>query len=696
MVGKFIDWYQMKKRGRQQYIEKRPENSISWKDLVTGTRFFISKENYDRILKSACDFLKKSYEGQDIAMIQSIFYNPSELEDDIALFSDLPYPIRNAECYVRIRDYVCFRTACFYGIKYKDIREKQNFRQEKEKIRLQGLLWRFVDEIVPDSDLVHIEKLLRGEMQASEVSMEQYAMDIVKGGTIKIKQYYLETNNIPEIRGASRLLDFVNGNKMQQCICEKHIRECLIYTGGGKTLGVFPKGCGAEVCNELEKVIERWTVTAQSNFCSLSYPLEELIFHYKEITEQLDLALEERQNLRWDFRIEAKVADTIFTKTESKFEILDRGQNCICESCRQRYAFAQLKKEPRGKLCQSCLHKNLYGGKAAKESMFQQYRTYIEKRYHRAIENSQNYYNTLGEIGETSNGFIGVIYGDANSMSKKISQLNSFMEMKYFSEVTSEVVVSVVFDGLYKHLKNIPSFEVVAVGGDDIFIIVPGNKAYDIACTIGRSFDKQFKNKTESEYNITMSMGVCISHDKLPVQYSFEIAQQLLKSAKQKAWEERKKGCATGTIDWIAIENDIAGSAVLEYQRKDLSQKVHKTLRPYTWEQADAVKRFISTLKEQDQKTISFQLQQSWYQHTQEESELFYEYQISRDNGNNKRKEWSVSSALEELGRNLNGRVIKNNIELEEEKYSPWIDVIELWDYIEETSDEKGRSENRA
>ena len=56
---------------------------------------------------------------------------------------------------------------------------------------------------------------------------------------------------------------------------------------------------------------------------------------------------------------------------------------------------------------------------------------------------------------------------------------------------------------------------------------------------------------------------------------SFEIAQELLKSAKQRAYREKR----TGTIDWMVIENDATGSAVLEYQRHGPDDKPGKTLR---------------------------------------------------------------------------------------------------------------------
>ena len=175
-----------------------------------------------------------------------------------------------------------------------------------------------------------------------------------------------------------------------------------------------------------------------------------------------------------------------------------------------------------------------------------------------------------------------------------------------------------------------------------------------------------------------MSMGVCITHCTLPVQYSFEIAQELLKSAKQRAYREKQ----TGTIDWMVIENDATGSAVLEYQRQRPDDKPGKTLRPYTWKQAAAMKKFIQTLR--NEKTFAFQLSQSWYKHTKEEAGLFYEYQLFRkkDDLPDDPTAEKIRYALDSLSKGFDGITEKNNILYPEGCCSPWLDAIELWDYV--------------
>ena len=663
----YIDWYYEKVKKERKIFEKREEGYRGWRDLVTGTYYCISEVDYTRIYDKGKQMLEEFLKEGSLKKMEQFFYGNEKIED-AGLFPDLPYFMdfeADAEECARIRDYVCFRTACLYVLNYPSIQNTSDVENEKNQIRMQGFTWQFADSAGECPKLEQIEQMLRMQNGKGYSSFADMA-DLVKGGLVKIKQYYLETNKIPEIRGASLLLEKVNTEEMKRLVSKEHIRECLIYAGGGKMMGIFPAGTGEDICRKIEVMVEEETVTALFNFCSRPYQMSRLICDYKNVVDEMDLVLEERQGLRWDFRIEPQA---------------DKAKKEFCTSCRNRHAVASFSHEgEEEKLCPSCLHKRHEGGRKAKHSRHQEYKDFIKRTYKKVISDDSKSYNKLTDIAE--NGFIGIIYGDANSMSSHINRLQSFMTMRYFSEVTADTVTSIVFRALYKNLGNSLSFEVIAVGGDDIFLIVPGTKAYDIACTIGKEFDNQFQNRSNGEYQMTMSLGVCITHDNMPVQYSFAIAQELLKSAKQKAWQERKKGNAKGTIDWMVIENEMPGGADLKYLRKGRPDKPKKTLRPYTWNQADAMKNFIKKLEKE--KSFVFQLRQSWFRHTKEEAELFYEYQMSRKN------ETKVSCGLKRLAREFQGEAVSHNIACQGTVYSPWLDAVELWDYTGVCNEKSG------
>jgi len=659
----YIDWYSEKAKKEKKIFEKRQEGYKEWVDLVTGTQYCISEADYNRIYKTGQEKLEQLLQDQNLKEMEQLFYGRSGILD-IELFPDLPWFVENVERCARIRDHVCFRTACLYALKYHSIHNTADLEQEKDRIRMQGFTWRFVDHAESSPELEWLED--------KDLASPAHRADLVKGGMIKIKQYYLETSKIPEIRGASLLLDRVNDEKTRELICREHIRECLIYAGGGKIMGIFPEGTGEDICQKLGLLVENETITAQYNFYSRPYEIQRLLYDYRNITDEMDMALEERQGLRWDFRLEPQICTEELTGRDGWSKIEETTRE-FCTSCRIRHAVASFDHEgDKEKLCPSCLYKKRAGGREAKRSRHQAYKSYVRKKYGNVLFDDKKAYNKLEDIAD--NGFIGIIYGDANSMSSHIHTLQSFMMMRYFSEITADTVTEIVYDALYKNLGNQLSFEVIAVGGDDIFLIVPGSKAYGIACMIGKNFDQRFRNLSNGECNMTMSVGVCIAHDKMPVQYSFTIAQDLLKSAKQKAWQERKSGNKVGTIDWMVIENAMSGSTDLAYQRKEENDKPEKTLRPYTWKQAEAIRKFIQRIEKE--KTFAFQLRQSWYMHTREEAELFYAYQLGR------KRETKVSSALEQLARAFDGETAYNNIQSHGVVYSPWLDVIEIWDYV--------------
>ena len=678
-----------------EYIEELSENYV-WTDMVTGTEFFLSKGKYGDIYEKGCKKIQEYLKEKDTGKLEQFLYGENGDKGEVRFFPFLPIFSEEGDGNIegmRICDFVQVRTAFLYALKYPDFYQSPCFQEEKEKIIVEGLTAGFLKETPKSKELKLIEDLL---LHMEEAKQAKHPVDILKGGVIKIKEYYLETDRIPEIRGASLLIENAE-EELIQIIKKKHIRESIIYTGGGKLLAVLPKGCGEELCEEMKQGVEKVTITAQSNFASMETSLEELTQHFSTVGKKMDGILEERQNLRWNFLFQSPVSRENITGIEDEQDYTELEENpyVVCDSCRQRIASARLNGREMN-LCWSCLKKNKNGGKKAKGLALKKYEEYLGKDTVKNVSGEVKY-NNIEEIAGLSQGFIGVIYGDANSMGKCIASLKNIVEMKYFSETVKEVVAKAVYESLWENLPEKDAFEIIAMGGDDIFLLVPGKNAYEIACRLGERFDSKFQDRKNDK--ITMSLGVCIVHDNFPVRYSFSIAQKLLKSAKQKAWEETQKSNATGTIDWMVIENDISGADVLEYQRHDIEGKPHKTLRPYTWKQAEAMKDFVLGIK--DSKSFAFQMMQSWYQQTEGESELFFRYQIARmkERGKGSEKQnmaLKIQKSLEKLKRDFcadsePGLNLKTN--KGKEAYTPWIDAIELWDYLGEDNG-KNKSEN--
>lgn len=107
-------------------------------------------------------------------------------------------------------------------------------------------------------------------------------LDLVYGGATKIKEYVFEAPKLPEIRGASALLDWVNDKELLYLwrsqlgplfctlpdITEEQAKElakqCIIYVGGGNILALAPQGYGRTLASAIEHTFTDWTLTAHS------------------------------------------------------------------------------------------------------------------------------------------------------------------------------------------------------------------------------------------------------------------------------------------------------------------------------------------------------------------------------------------------------------------------------------------------
>lgn len=117
---------------------------------------------------------------------------------------------------------------------------------------------------------------------------------------------------------------------------------------------------------------------------------------------------------------------------------------------------------------------------------------------------------SLREIGDASNqatqGFVAYIYADGNNMGQHIrDKIKTPEDYQQFSEDIFAATTQATYYALKKHLHPhyyepdaqssrkqpawIHPFEIVTIGGDDVLLIVPANKALEIAKTLGEQFE---------------------------------------------------------------------------------------------------------------------------------------------------------------------------------------------------------------
>ncbi len=261
----------------------------------------------------------------------------------------------------------------------------------------------------------------------------------------------------------------------------------------------------------------------------------------------------------------------------------------------------------------------------------------------------------LTEIGNHSQGFVAYIYADGNNMGGYIQKIRTPQAYQDFSEdislATEESVYIALATHLHPHrLENLTPepgspdrngtivhpFEIITIGGDDVLLIVPANKALDIAKTIGEEFERilleiggmnpekkyiisspeiistsiiphryQGKTAEPSQCLLSTSMGVLITAKATPIYYAKQLTEQLLKSAKSRAKELKKQNYYGGTVDFLVMKSvTMISSKISSFREQGLNksftekQSLKLYAAPYTLHELGGLIKTAEALKQ--------------------------------------------------------------------------------------------------
>lgn len=256
---------------------------------------------------------------------------------------------------------------------------------------------------------------------------------------------------------------------------------------------------------------------------------------------------------------------------------------------------------------------------------------------------------SVREIGDASitKGFVAYIYADGNNMGgyiqKKIKNPEAYQK---FSRDIFDATEKSVYAALTKHLEPhklnpslqaerksekeiwIHPFEILTIGGDDVMLIVPADKALEIAKTIGEEFERILLSKgetykspqtyiaeivhryhsqeqipTDQQCKLSMSTGVLITAEDTPIYYAEKLTNQLLKSAKKRAKELKKCHYSGGTVDFLVMKSvTMISSNISEFRTNGLTkltqaqQKLKLYAAPYTLHELGGLLKTAQTL----------------------------------------------------------------------------------------------------
>jgi CRISPR-associated protein Cmr2 len=579
---------------------------------------------------------------------------------------------------------------------------------------------------------------------------------LVYGGATKIKQYVFEAAKLPDVRGASALLDKINlidlpaffgcekdSKNYPQCgefkeYCEEVrekwlnvpcnfpqlstalIPELIIYSTGGNILAFCPTAFIDDLANAIEKRYTEETLIANScavgstfkvlevRFGLLPDKINEQTFWLDKYSQKLENPLVKsyfKTSKNGDYQQEFKDRKT-FNELAGKLASLfnqrrngnvipgnDRPLRCyppmfethpylMRDEGDRRYIVLKANDLPNQPKFSEVSARRRYVGQKAKrdDESLRWYedseldwkpgeiKTWVNRFDDFVDKENKDYYDkvtservypdkvtparSLRELGNVNNGFVAYVYADGNNMGGYIQKIKSPGEYQEFSRHISEATEESVYLALAQHLqphklqnltdadninrngKWIHPFEILTIGGDDVMLIVPANKALDIAKTIGEECERillskgdiyKVEEKEQNKYNpqnvhryqpkdhnfekvqckLSMSTGVLITAENTPIYYAQKLTEQLLKSAKKKAKDlkEDKKGYYGGTVDFLVMKSvTMISSNISEFRSNGLTklssqgQKLKLYAAPYTLHELDGLLKTAQAL----------------------------------------------------------------------------------------------------
>lgn len=529
-----------------------------------------------------------------------------------------------------------------------------------------------------DNNLIVKETLER--IHGTDTSLTLIAADVDR-----VQSYVFESAKLPEMRGASLILDLLNVKDSDELKWgDVNVKqgipqllhalglppESLVYAGGGGASILAP----AEKAEEIQRHIEQLYV-ATTETATITVVRESLI---TPDLEQLKAKAQQAQGAAWQLLRDNLVREDEWNKCETPDKLTDkhfqRAQGFgasqaaagyklrraklakptapvfevspfteRCGYCHFRPACkiaAEIDERP---ICRICNFKrqDRPDENFAESFYLNDFHNYLNQELRAGRmpnylcggrkgapteEEAAEYINTWHEIkpprdleavakaaaGKVNN-FVGIIYADGNNMGAKLNSFATKDEFKQFAEEVRKIMKQAVYSGLgqlldghrfaeyerraddrrrqRQHYKHHP-FEIITIGGDDVYLFVPADVALEMALHLCREFDHAFNGE------LTLAVGVLIAHHMTPIYFSRSIAKGLLKHAKKLS---KAQTPVVSAIDFQVITADTAISEDVEGFRKQTYRNHYQneglTTRPLTVQQFEELLATARRLK---------------------------------------------------------------------------------------------------
>lgn len=466
----------------------------------------------------------------------------------------------------------------------------------------------------------------------------------------RIKQYVFETPGLPEIRGASILLDAV-AKDMRKKVAQEIGRECVLQTAASTLIFLAPEEAGW--VSRLKKAFYEKTLVAFCASAAHEVALRDFLGKYGECMRAFLSAMDADR-----YRAELPVWECL------PFE-------ARCMFCKKRAA-TTVEQMPDGEyalLCEPCLVKFKEGRgprrreqgesllrDAAIEQLLKKYALNPEKAFTGGLN------EMIPETDEReSKKQVAFIYGDGSNfgqITKNLTSLALSLQWTRRAELVNRAAIALALsramqEAMYDNPKlNRMPFEVLVIGGDDFSLFTWSRLAF--------RFCQQFLELTDLEYHkgdtgkcivgttpICYGVGCLISDEKAPAQRVVAFTEaNLLKFAKRgvKAYE---KGCIAFlyTTNADQIPGDYRDHLIRNYRREARLGKgqasqvpVYLTIQPLTASELDAFLKCAAEIK--DEIGSLQRLAEPFVRQPIEAALLHFVYQRARAESSDERKQF--------------------------------------------------------
>ncbi len=573
-----------------------------------------------------------------------------------------------------------------------------------------------------------LSPLLEG-ISPTESDVERFGgIALLSADTDRIKDYVFETAKLPEIRGASMILDELNRSRIPELFRRKGLPvgdndspSCIVYAGGGSLLALAPEELVDELAEEIENLYPRHTDAATITCVVKRIRPDELIAASDQSTYEDVMALREKLSKDEWKRIIDYYHDDNETGDELTREQFMRRKNfseivalqgillrrekeskknaCFidaipyarrCDACQIRPASRFVREPEERYLCPVCLRKfdgtydkhykreNIESTSVGPEGRRERKSYWMEKFEEYLLQDAElaeHYFSDvdpndvvppidLSEIASVSrgraHGYVGLVVADGDNIGRQIECSTSLQTYKNKSDALTEGMPEVVYAALAEYLSvqkgvtrrfnrevNVHPFEILTIGGDDLLLVVPGDRALSIAMDLSRFFAQRFCGHSADGPplfdNPSLSVGVVIADLHTPIYFMRGIAEELLNNAKKKTAHQKARAVSgetaecEGAIDFLVLKSQLTLASSLRnlrsippmlYADHFAKERLLLTGRPYRIRDFDDLIKSVRDLSGFPRSQLH-QLDRALH-HGRLSSTLFFLYQYAR------------------------------------------------------------------